>query len=471
MIDISFNGVYLSNYGTITDIKRDILPPRRLSTMDIPKQVGSYFFHRTVESRVFEVEILIVGDIRTTCDQLASVLDTEEPKAIVFSDDTSKTYYGILTGESTLAEIRNTGRGTLTFFVPYPYAEGAEVSESFDPDGSKTFSVAGTAETFPITTAVFNSDATFFSYANGDDYVMIGSPADIDQSNVPEWEYELTDNCDTTTGWATATYVDGGTVTGTMDSDGNEFEATDYGSGSDWHGPALKKSLPSPVTDFEVEVQVNFKAYTPEQIGRLEVYLLDSNSTVIGKMAIKDAQVGVERNHVEMRAGGLNTGHYFTSTSRSEWKDFSGTLRISRVGNRWDSFAGQLNYDKGIHEYTVEDYWYDNDNEFTGDLAQVELHIGANDTHEAPDPSKFNYVRVKKRNDVSGDSTANVVFQAGDELIINHENNKVYLNGFKIMRHIDPGTTFFGLKPGSHTIATAPASSSDVTMTYKPMFL
>lgn len=87
-------------------------------------------------------------------------------------------------------------------------------------------------------------------------------------------------------GWITANYMDFGKVAGSFANLGEgPLQAADYGTGTGWHGPALKRSLSVPIQNFRVEVDLDFQM-TSYEIGRMEVYLLDEASEIIGEIAI-----------------------------------------------------------------------------------------------------------------------------------------------------------------------------------------
>lgn len=80
--------------------------------------------------------------------------------------------------------------------------------------------------------------------------------------------------------------MDFGKVAGSFANLGEgPLQAADYGTGTGWHGPALKRSLSVPIQNFRVEVDLDFQM-TSYEIERMEVYLLDEASEIIGEIAI-----------------------------------------------------------------------------------------------------------------------------------------------------------------------------------------
>lgn len=128
---IIFNGQDLKKYfDKILDIRRDILPPRSIQFLEVPGRAGSYFANVREESRIIEVDVFMKDQsfeaLRSRIRQAAEILDTDEPAPLVISDEPDKVWMGILMEDTALEEVIYTGRTTLRFFIPDPYAEAIE---------------------------------------------------------------------------------------------------------------------------------------------------------------------------------------------------------------------------------------------------------------------------------------------------------------------------------------------------------
>ncbi|MGY3718879.1 distal tail protein Dit, partial [Sutcliffiella cohnii] len=106
----------------------------------------------------------------------------------------------------------------------------------------------------------------------------------------------------TTTGWTTHNSVDGGVVAGEIVSSNGFFRPNSFGEGTSWHGPALKTSLSQALKDFRVEAEIEFLNTGGNKRGRVEIYLLDTQSRAIAKLALKDSW-SIARAWGEARAG------------------------------------------------------------------------------------------------------------------------------------------------------------------------
>ena len=97
-----------------------------------------------------------------------------------------------------------------------------------------------------------------------------------------------------------------------------------------------------PVQDFKLRANIGFKASHANQLGRVEVYLLDINGEHLGKIALNDTHGNGSYPFAEARAGLLNGGNYFVKTYGSYqgvWKDWNnGLLEMARRGNVWSAY-------------------------------------------------------------------------------------------------------------------------------------
>src|SRR5690606_21679793 len=128
---IIFNGQDLKKYfDKILDIRRDILPPRSIQFLEVPGRAGSYFANVREESRIIEVDVFMKDQsfeaLRSRIRQAAEILDTDQPAPLIVEDEPDKVWMGILMENTPLEEVIFTGRTTLQFFIPDPYAEATE---------------------------------------------------------------------------------------------------------------------------------------------------------------------------------------------------------------------------------------------------------------------------------------------------------------------------------------------------------
>lgn len=334
------------------------------------------------------------------------------------------------------------------------------------------FNNPGTKETFPTFKATMTADTTFLSIVTKDDYIMIGEPATVEQSQVPKEQVILDDNMASITGWTNPNIVvDGGTVTGTMASDGFVFHASDYGLGDTWHGPVLAKGLSEPLQDFILETTINLACVSEDEIGRVELYLLDINNVIIGKIAMKDSTGGSELNMPEflLRNGATNTP-ILVRTAQDNWQDFYGMLRLKREGQNFQAYLSHMDVDTGQHTVSRSTSFLDTNNEFQAKLASVAIHIAGYGTYATPNKNRVHHLTVKKVNSIA-DMQVPFVAAAGDVIEFDHAKALILKNGEPFMSEKDFASNFFALGKGETEIKVHPQGVANVEMIYRPRWL
>src|SRR5690606_26134783 len=323
-------------------------------------------------------------------------------------------YYALVDGELELDEIFSTGRGEITFICPDPYKYGAEKSVETTSD---TFIVEnnGTAEAEPIIELTATEKAAFAMVSNGEEYMIIGKPGEVDEQLVDEKVRVLYERGDTLSEWTTAgTQVDGA-VTGQMTTDGTGIVVQSYGTNAGWHGPALLKEI-DPIQDFEVSMRLRVEATNPNTTYRIEFYLFDEFMNVLGKMAIMDASRGKIQYAAEGRIGPFVGKHVnYLISSRNYQRDrahFHGMLRMKRIGKRFEFYVARIGHtgEEGhIHHDTLMEVFNDVNNQYQGRLRYVQIHIGKyGDTPSAKTP-RINAIEVFEHNEVLVDETPYII--------------------------------------------------------------
>jgi predicted phage tail component-like protein len=470
----TFNGVHSSKYFIVNKIERPIIPLITPRLLVIPKKKGAYDQGIDTGVSSFNHIVTLLADTLTEFEkvkkEIASWLITEELAPLVYDSDPNVTHYVRFSGKLALEEMYIYGdSGTVTFVSPDPHGYGAEATISVPQEGL-IFINEGTAETFPKFKATVNQPITFLDIVTPDDYIRIGEPVAVD-SQAP-FEKKVTilkDELTSTTGWANGSTVDGGIVTGTMASDGNNFVASDYGTGTEWHGPALKQSLSEQLTDYRIELAVDFRQFGPDTVGRAELYMLDVNGVVIGKLGIKDVWANTINAFGEIRLGDLANGKYIYAGSSSWWNDFDGLLMLQKEGNRFSCFITEVDRKTGQHYSIRHARYVDVDGKFSAKLAAIQLHIGGYGTRNTFNP-KIKSVNVIKINSET-ENQVPYIAKAGDILEFDHSKALILKNGEPFLDEKDFASNFFSLGKGETEILVRPNDVADVEMTYRPRWL
>lgn len=476
---LNFNGQDFSNLISVTKIEGRGPFTQEINRFSVYGRHGSYYQDRRTPERPLKVKFELIGnslsDIRAKVDQLIRYLDVDEPKSIVFSDETDKEYFGIPEGQQDWDEYIFIGKGAITFICPDPYKYGpVKTKTATDLSAPLVLNNPGTEEADPIFKVTLKQATTYLDIIGDGGYMRIGRPVDIDKVPLAEKELVLNDSMSTLVGWgdAASTDIDGGVVAGTMASDGAKFYATSYGTGTSWHGPAKIKSIGQELTDFEVAIQPILDNDDLSKIGRIELYLLDVNKKAVAKLAIKDISNGRGGNIAELRVGDAIVNTFLINeygTNWDTWHNFNGLLQMSKKGNKWTAYVckfinGQA--DQRTARKLVE--WIDADNQFTRKIAHVVVHIGANGT-STPSPMSIQDLKVYKLNELTA-SQIPYIGVLGDVFTFDHKVESILKNGDFFTKK-DFGARFFGLKKGDNACVVSPSSAVEkVEVEWRPPY-
>jgi len=471
ILDVTYNGISLSNYCYVTDIKRDVLPSLENVTLGIPSKIGTYFYSRKVKPRTFSVDIFIPEPFEQNRQALASLLDSDTLVPIEFSDQPNITYDGIFTGDSELTKKNaNEGTATLQFFIPYPYGKGESYTFSI-PAGTETqdIDVNGNVETFPVITANFLEDTPAFAIASGDKYLQLGEFQTVDTTPLPREQLIFFESCESLTGWTalTGTYEEI-TLSGQINSNGFSFSLLNNGEGTAWHGAALAKGLSEQVQDFVFQAKVQNRATAANQIGKIDIYFRNTAGESIAKLTLKDDTPIAELNHAQVGIGYFGNRQIVFDRKVKNLNDFDGLIRLRREGNVINVYFGQIR--NGKEEWSTATRIIDAKGLFTDKVASIVIALSVNGTN----PATTMYIedlKLWKINQLDEDTNVDQIFHAGDVLTIDMGSASVYLNGINAIQYMVPGSQFFGLRPGTETIGVIPADAVEVDIQYDSRYL
>jgi predicted phage tail component-like protein len=452
-------------------------------------RAGSYFHKRRTPERTITVAFTMLGknftDLRAKVERLNEILyEPEKPAPMIFSDESDKTYYGIIDNASPgWGEIIYHGQGALTFLCPDPHKYGPEQTVTLQSGVS--ISNNGNTPLYPKLRATYDADATFFAATRttpeqqerlnaadgGEDledipYVLIGQPDGIERTAKPRQETILHEpffaiGAD----WVAATDsdLDDGVVDGSFTiEDGQKLVPAGYGTATTyagWHGPALKRTLTETIQDYRVETWFHFQS-DDLGIGRVELILQDANSNTIGKIALKDVHGSHTETIGNIRAGSSATNEQLIDQASQYWRNFYGHLILRRVGQSFYAHIGVYDIQENrFHSRQTSEPFFDVDNQFQAPLAQVVVHIGKYKTYKQATP-KIGDIRVERINSIDDNTEVPSIIKADDVIGIDCDTEEVFKNGNVFLDEFRPGSTFFTLEPGYNFVECSPTSAT-----------
>ncbi|MGX9931948.1 distal tail protein Dit [Virgibacillus salarius] len=475
---MNFNGIDLQPYFRIISVTGRGVTEYELTTVDVPKMPGVYYAGKKRPPRIISVEIQIRGknreEIRKKIDELNGILDVNEAVPIIFPDEPDMTYFGIPEFADEGNEYTFKHNCRLTIYCPDPYKYGEEQSHEFASD---TFTVQneGTAEAKPIIELEVLEPVTFAMVQNQkEEYQLIGKPVDASEEVVNTKTLLLEERGQTLDTWSDSpTQVDGGIVTGYLSTDNDGITVPSYGPDTDsgWHGPALVKEV-NPTQDFEVEMMLEGETGKPLQTFRIEFYLFDEGMNVLGKMAILDKSLGINKKVGEGRIGPFisRQENYLISSENYSygWPFYFGMLRMRRVGNQFEFYITRI-ANNTKHVYSLKKTFTDLDNQYAGKLKYVQIHIGKYaDTDRAYGP-KINHIKVYHLAQIAVDQTPYIAYP-NDIITFDHPNSEILINGEDRKDLKDFGGSFFSLGKGKNQLVVYPSNSFIAKTKHRPRY-
>ncbi|PAD70889.1 hypothetical protein CHH83_01440 [Bacillus sp. 7586-K] len=473
-----FNGESRSYLSVLRGRERPAWAPIEHEFIEVPGRPGAYIKNKKTKVRQINVPVAIIGediaDLQKLKEDLAAWLITDSPVPLIFEDEPDRTYFAEVTGSFDAEEIVKIGSGVVSFICPDPYKYGPLHHGVFESDVA-SITNSGTTETYPIFRATVKEPITLLDIVTDDAYMSIGESVDF-ESEVPFKKEErlLWDQMGSMVGWSDATAVDGGVITGSMVTDGYKFIASNYGTGSAWHGPAKRITIPNgPLTDFRMDAIVELGNRQAIKAGRVEIYLLDSSNAVIAKMALKDTHKGIALAYGEARLGGSTSKQFLINEygdKKGSWNDFYGMLRIQRIGKKWTAYIAKIDTDTNVHHTRRTVSYLDVKETYNKTISQIAVHVAQYGSYS---PASLGIYDLKVfRINSHSDEQIPYIADAGDVIEIDHTKNSILINGEDRKDLKDFGASFFSLKSGTNTVQISPYSSlENVEVEWRPRYL
>lgn len=499
-----FNGKHSSEYGIVVEsTKRSLMSPLEAKTIKIPNRAGEYLFGIEKGMRTFTVTCSLIIEntdwIWEIVHDINKWLIRDEEEEIIFDHEPDITYFGFLSGDSPIDKKYTHGTFDLTFICPDPYGYGPEFETALVRTSPTNVTISGYQPTYPVVVAEFSHPSTYFTLATKKKHIHLGAPAGVTETTIPKYQTRFNDEMTTITDWVQHSGVEGGIVTGEFSSTGQSFKVADYGEGGGWHGPCLKRMANVEMQHFRMESRVQFSSGDQKEIGKLELYLLDNNGAIIGKIGVSDSS-GNERTTIEARAGNSFSGRVITkfvgdmkykkrkvvtkkkikgkmkdvtsyvTDGWSEYSDFYGMLRVERVGKKWTIYTAKINKTTGRHYSKRTRVWVDSKNLYNEKVAGVALHVAQHGTKPTVDYARVYQVKLTQIN-ITTEFDVPEIIDAGDEITIDCETGAVLKNGEPFTEELHISSEFFPLNPGINNIAFEPDHKCNVTVYHRGKYL
>ncbi|PFT53814.1 phage tail protein [Bacillus cereus] len=490
-----FNGINLEEYFEqkyekgffmVNDIRGRGILSDEINGLTVPHRPGSYFLSKRTPKRVLEVDFSLKGvslfELRKRIDELNGLLNTDESVKITFTDEPDFVYFGIKESVEENLEKSNIHQATITIICSNPYKLGSTKTVEFQANErglAANVQNKGSVESNPIIEIEVTKPSTFLDVWNGDNYFRIGRPLRMHQVPVERNQRVMWDEMSTTVGWTN--------VPNSEDMIGGGAFKVDAGSRlvpvylgetniKGWHGCIAKKNIPQgPLQDFIMQAYVGVRSSHPDQMGRVEIGLLDENSDYVARISMNDvhwqaeqntgfAKLGNKKKPVSERVLINEPGDHPTT-----WNQYLGRLWLARTGNRWEAYISKFlwNTEKDDSERFV--VWEDENNVNMDKVAQVQISICQFSDNMFCTDMSIDDLKIWKVNMNTQDNPP-YIFDVGDKVVIDTERSLVSINGKKAINLKDIFSDYPVVSKGSNKLEIMPSDVGIAKVTYRERY-
>mgnify|MGYP000955983265 CR=1 FL=1 len=473
--EMTFNGVGMSRFFRVREVVRAIGNDRNISQVDAPL-IGTNIQKVSFGAKKITVSFTMLEKTATEIEalkhELAGALHVKEPARLTFEDEPDKYYMAIPTGDVSIGNInRVCQKGEITFLVPDGVAHSTTYKRVVDYEekqGKMVFAIdnKGTADAYPIITFKANDENGYYGLVSERFAFEVGSieEADIVPYKHSEilWDY-VSDN---------------GIIKGLADGQKNVAILNDNSQNlngtlaiqSAWGRPHLFLANPGggPLGNHAGSVTWEIPADSVGEKGALHEYIWwrqifwvnPANQYGFIKISFTGENgeflYGVE---TIKRGNGLNTEYNFLTANGS------GSYKLVKQWTFWPTHnpsENPFNKDSGQSDILRRDdevqlFWNGSYQKFTvpeiKGKKSIKVHVAMGAFGDKPIPTRMYLDSIVYRKDfVNGTKDIPNRYAAGSTLIINSENDSVFLNNLPNLDQVVDGSLWPVIPPGKSEI-------------------
>ncbi|TXR71817.1 phage tail family protein [Bacillus sp. AR8-1] len=484
MSSFTFNNIRKDFIQIEKGWKRPAWAPLKRKFLSVPGYPGARLLTTETEMRVLPVPVGIIvpdgSDLETLKEEIAEWLITEKPVELVFDVTPDRTYLAVIDEDFDPEDFITLGKGTLNFVCPMPYKLGPTKTLEFEMDGRGLIANVqnkGSVESNPIIEAEVTKPSTFLDVWNGTNYFRIGYPLKADQVPVERNQRVLWDEMGTTIGWTDVPKTEDMTGGGKFKSDGYRFMAEYLGEPTvkGWHGCIAKKNIPQgPLQDFIMQAYVHINSYHWDQMGRVEIGLLDENSDYVARISMSDVQWEAEQNsgfasvgNSKKPGGQVLINEY--GDHPDTWTNFRGRLWLARTGNRWEAYISKFILGTEIDDAERFVVWFDENNVNMNKVTQVQISISQFSNNMFCSQMSIDDLKIWKVN-MNTQNNPPYIFDVGDKVVIDTERSLVTINGKSAINLKDIFSDYPVIHKGSNKLEIMPSTVGTAKVMYRERF-
>ncbi|MDA2382516.1 phage tail family protein [Bacillus cereus] len=458
--------------------------PLRRNFLKTPGYPGARLLSTDTETRPLPVPVGIIvpngTNLETLKEEITEWLITDNPAELIFDVTSDRTYMAVIDEDFDIDKFVDIGQGILKFICPMPYKLGPTRTVEFEMDGRGLIANVqnkGSVESNPIIEVEVTKPSTFLDVWNGTNYFRIGYPLKADQVPVERNQRVLWDEMGTTIGWTDVPKTEDMTGGGKFKSDGYRFMAEYLGEPTvkGWHGCIAKKNIPQgPLQDFIMQAYVHINSYHWDQMGRVEIGLLDENSDYVARISMSDVQWEAEQNSGFASVGNSKKpgGQVLINEHGDHpdtWTNFRGRLWLARTGNRWEAYISKFILGSEIDDAERFVVWFDENNVNMNKVAQVQISISQFSNNMFCSQMSIDDLKIWKVN-MNTQNNPPYIFDVGDKVVIDTERSLVSINGKKAINLKDIFSDYPVIHKGSNKLEIMPSTVGTAKVTYRERF-
>ena len=470
-VTMRFNKTDFRDLIEIHDIQRDIGNNRSISIDQAPI-IGVNIQQQTIDAKYIKVEFSIWSEDRNTLKhKLAGIFNVDGPKELIFSDEPDKYYLAMPIESISMQE--TSGRrstGSIKFIVPDGVAHSTAY-KNFNSDANAqntadkmVFGLVnnGTVEAFPIIRVKHNAENGYIGLVNNNSAFEIGNREEADTGIVKKSEVLLDFRGDRISDAFTRsvknraiTNDNGETVTGTSELitlwDKKHIRLREqfiqgrygnYATGLSWDVPTDAAGESGSLNDYLFCKQV-FQAESATQYGFIKVTVSDTNGQFLYGVETFKRSKGQECEFNIFGSDGKGKYNFlkllnFTGTSDNVSNPFSkdrGQFEIKR-----NDSTVQVYYNGSYYNFVIP--------EIKGKKS-AKIHVTMGAYHDKPMISHMYIDELMFRKDfvsMTGDIPNR--YPMGSNVVINSEDDTVYIDGIVKAGEVVDGSQWLSIPPG-----------------------
>ncbi|MEB9416132.1 phage tail family protein [Bacillus cereus] len=482
----SFNGKSNPNVIPLQGKKRPAWAPLERTFLEVPHYPGGRLIRTQTKMRKIIVPVSLfyesMEEAEKLKEEIANWLITDQPQELIFDDEKDRTYLAVIDESFDPQQLVNLGEGVLTFICEMPYKLGPTRMVEFQANERglvANIQNKGSLESNPIIEIEVTKPATFLDVWNGDNYFRIGWPLRMDQVPVERNQRVMWDEMSTTIGWTDVPNAEDMVGGGAFKVDAGSRLVPVYLGETNikgWHGCIAKKNIPQgPLQDFIMQAYVGVRSSHPDQMGRVEIGLLDENSDYVARISMNDVHWQAEQNTGFAKLGNKKkpAGERVLINEPGDhpttWNQYRGRLWLARTGNRWEAYISKFlwNTEKDDSERFV--VWEDENNVNMDKVAQVQISISQFSDNMFCTDMSIDDLKIWKVNMNTQDNPP-YIFDVGDKVVIDTERSLVSINGKKVINLKDIFSDYPVVRKGSNKLEIMPSDVGIAKVTYRERY-